>query len=271
LKLSLETDWGQVWAFGLRGDYANAWQSWERLREGLALVQLWPLIAGKRGEEEEVRIFASAYAANIDRATHNIEAVLARGLALGVDALMQQQDEYEAQWRAEHEAYQASPQYQVDLQAQREYEAREALEDEKYFAEYAASQDSEWHEDEPQVLEAPVPRHLPEEIWFFLVPAREGWEVPAVLCLGDWNACPPPHEHVALIHEWHQKYGAQFKGLSHDTMLFSVARPPQNDEEALLLGRQHLYFCPIESDEDVTPEKHAAWLLGRSGWFFWWD
>lgn len=48
-----------------------------------------------------------------------------------------------------------------------------------------------------------------EVVHILLVPAAAGWQVPAHLRWGGWNACPPPEYHVAALRGLGQRYGAE--------------------------------------------------------------
>lgn len=105
-----------------------------------------------------------------------------------------------------------------------------------------------------------------------LVPTRVGWEVPAYLRFGGWNACPQPEEHLALWRYWGERYGAEIVGISHDVVEATVSRPPTDRESALALAReQYLYCDDIVSQGCGSLNVLAALLLRRSTWYFWWD
>lgn len=112
---------------------------------------------------------------------------------------------------------------------------------------------------------------LPSNAWLALVPCREPWEVPAVLGYGDWNACPRPAEHVAVLREWNAKHGAVPLAMGSDTIELLV-RPIDLPAEAKRIAIEQFAYCPDIVDQGVgTVEALAASLLGASVWFFWWD
>jgi hypothetical protein len=105
-----------------------------------------------------------------------------------------------------------------------------------------------------------------------LVPTLNGWEAPAFLMLGSWNACPHPHHHVAIMKDWHKRYGAEVVGITHDIVEMFVARPPRNREQALALAREQYLYCDDIVRQGVgTLEVLAATLRGGKSWYFWWD
>lgn len=111
-----------------------------------------------------------------------------------------------------------------------------------------------------------------EGVHIALVSTRSGWEVPAHLRFGGFNACPQPHEHVALWHRWHDLYGAELVGISHDVVEALVSRPPNDREGGAQLAREQYAYCSdIVSQGCGTICELAALLINRSTWYFWWD
>jgi hypothetical protein len=105
-----------------------------------------------------------------------------------------------------------------------------------------------------------------------LVPTLHGWEAPAFLKFGSWNACPHPQHHVAILKDWHTRYGAEVVGITHDIVEMLVARPPRNREQALLLAREQYLYCEDIVDQGTrTLDALAATLRGGKSWYFWWD
>lgn len=94
--------------------------------------------------------------------------------------------------------------------------------------------------------------------------ARLGW--------GDWNACPAPPLHVALMRHWRERFGAEPVALSGDVVECVVARPPQAQDAALELARHQQAYCPdiVEQGTGTTARLGAA-LLAAPYWYFWWD
>lgn len=110
------------------------------------------------------------------------------------------------------------------------------------------------------------------EIVIALVPTSLSWEVPALLYFGGWNSCPLPEEHVCLMKHWHEAYGAEVVGITHDVVEMQVARPPVTPEAAMALAREQCVYCEDIVEQGVgMVENLAATLLNGTVWFFWWD
>lgn len=105
-----------------------------------------------------------------------------------------------------------------------------------------------------------------------LVPARGGWEVPALLA---WSGAERNHidgpEHLAILHFWHDVYGADLVALGLERMECLVARPPDDARSAFELAVQHYAYCPALMD-NLAPAigALAATLFGRH-WLFDWS
>jgi hypothetical protein len=105
-----------------------------------------------------------------------------------------------------------------------------------------------------------------------LVDTINSWEVPAYLSFGDWNACPPPQNHVALHQHWHERFGVEIVFAAHDTIMCRVARPPATETEAMALARDQMMYCEDIVTQGVdTIAALAGSLLDDPMWFFWWD
>ncbi|HYT91395.1 MAG TPA: DUF4253 domain-containing protein [Gemmataceae bacterium] len=105
-----------------------------------------------------------------------------------------------------------------------------------------------------------------------LVPTMNGWEVPAFLMFGSWNACPHPEHHVAIMKYWHEQYGAEVVGITHDIVEMLVARPPRSRTRALELAREQYLYCDDIVEQGMRDlDTLAATLRGGKVWYFWWD
>ncbi|HEX2517410.1 MAG TPA: DUF4253 domain-containing protein [Chloroflexota bacterium] len=112
---------------------------------------------------------------------------------------------------------------------------------------------------------------LPEVV-VALVPTTHSWEVAVHLRLGGWNEHPEPAVHVALHKAWHERYGAELVGATHDVIELRVLRPPQDREQALALAlEQYVYCADIVQQGSDTIEALAAGLVEAEVWYFWWD
>lgn len=100
-----------------------------------------------------------------------------------------------------------------------------------------------------------------------LVPCRVPWHVPAILNFGGWNECPSSAEHVAVLRDWHTRYGAEPLVIGYDTLVLRV-RPVSAPAEAKRVAIQHLAYDP---DIDMVDEETVGDVLGASVWSFWWD
>jgi hypothetical protein len=105
-----------------------------------------------------------------------------------------------------------------------------------------------------------------------LLPTANSWDAAAFLLFGSWNACPHAHHHVAIMKAWHERYGAEVVGITHDIVEMFVRRPPRSKARALELAREHYLYCDDIVDQGTqTIDKLAATLRGGTVWYFWWD
>lgn len=105
-----------------------------------------------------------------------------------------------------------------------------------------------------------------------LVPVESQWQVPAFLGLGDWNDCPAPEVHAAILRDWGDRFGAEVVGLSNDTLELRVARPPRRRSAARALAREQYLYCQDIVDQGIRSiEALAIALLRAPSWYFWWD
>jgi hypothetical protein len=105
-----------------------------------------------------------------------------------------------------------------------------------------------------------------------LVPAAGGWEVPALLA---WSGAEGSRkggaEHLAILHYWHEQYGADLVAMGLEQLELLVDRPPTDARGAFELAVQHYAYCPALMD-NLAPAigALAATLLGRH-WLFDWS
>lgn len=109
-------------------------------------------------------------------------------------------------------------------------------------------------------------------VWIGLFPTGVSCDIPAHLGFGDWNACPKPHEHVALLKHWAQRYGVELVSATSDVIELRASRRPTTQEEALALAREQFFYCSDIVDQGVGSIATLASLLMEGDyWYFWWD
>ncbi len=111
-----------------------------------------------------------------------------------------------------------------------------------------------------------------DRVHLALVPATDGWEVPALLA---WSGAERDEiggaEHLSVLQFWHESYGADLVALGMDQLECLVSRPPQDARAAFELAVQHYAYCP-ELMDNLVPAMGAlaATLFGRH-WLFDWS
>ncbi|MER7759829.1 DUF4253 domain-containing protein [Streptomyces sp. NPDC097619] len=94
-----------------------------------------------------------------------------------------------------------------------------------------------------------------------------GWEGP---CNHDNDTA----KHSAVVRDWEDRFGARVVAVGFDTLRLSVARPPVDEREALLVAAEHFAFCPDNIWQGGGPDGlsgYARELVGAEEWHFWWD
>lgn len=106
-----------------------------------------------------------------------------------------------------------------------------------------------------------------------LIQARHGWEVPGLLSWnGAVNADVDAAHHVAVLHHWQQRYGAELVTLATDQIELLVPRPPQNPVTVAQVAIELLGYCPDLAIQDADAvDSLAAEVVPRRTWSFWWD
>lgn len=116
-----------------------------------------------------------------------------------------------------------------------------------------------------------------ERLDYWLVPVKQAWMIPSYLNCPIWNDDIEAAEMSALFRRWERQHGAEFCLIDQNgSYCFTVARPPQTMEEALLLAREHAGFCDYSLDERISDPnlalvKLAQDLIGSRSWHFWFD
>ena len=109
-------------------------------------------------------------------------------------------------------------------------------------------------------------------VYVGLVPTLNSWEIPAYLRFGSWNACPRPELHVSALKYWHDIYGVEVVGISHDVIETLCTRLPARREDAESLAFEQYQYCPDIVDQGTgTLAKLAEGLQVSEKWYFWWD
>jgi len=125
---------------------------------------------------------------------------------------------------------------------------------------------------DPSVATDMVSGKFYDRVHILLIPTEFGWEVPAYLRWGDWNACPPAEYHVAALRSWHSDFAADLIGLNGDTINLRAASRPKTRESAMKLARDQYAYCPDIIDQGVgTISALAAALMASDWWYLWWD
>lgn len=110
------------------------------------------------------------------------------------------------------------------------------------------------------------------EVSILEIPTDKSYEVPAYLKWGNWNACPPPEVHVAVLRSWHERFGVEVVGISGDSMDLFVLRPPSTFGEAMKLALEEYTYCNDMIDQGAgTVSRRAAELMADPWWDLWWD
>jgi len=104
------------------------------------------------------------------------------------------------------------------------------------------------------------------------IPTDDWTTIPAHLRWGGWNEHPHPEFHVAAWRSWRDRYGAKLMGLTHETLIMHVEKPPRSRKEAYKLAEEQYLYCSDIVDQGVGSVTNlAAGLLNSKHWYFWWD
>lgn len=109
------------------------------------------------------------------------------------------------------------------------------------------------------------------QVTLALVPAAGGWEVPALLAwAGAETIGIDGPAHLAVLHLWHEVYGAELVSLGLDQLELLADRPPVDARGAFELAVQQYAYCPALMDNLVPAiGALAATLLGRHWYLDW--
>ncbi|WP_353940171.1 DUF4253 domain-containing protein [Streptomyces sp. HUAS MG91] len=94
-----------------------------------------------------------------------------------------------------------------------------------------------------------------------------GWDGPA-------NYDNDTAKFSAIVRDWERRFGARVVAVGIDTLHLSIAAPPTNTQDALLVAAEHFAFCPDNIWQGFHPCTLAAYaerIVGMNSWNFWWD
>lgn len=246
LELSLEkrydTHAGPVWGASLPGG-EEAVRQWEQLRALTEQTGYWPLLTGTRSlgpqDFEMLSTEGDISPQSVLAAAEQLDA--SAWFAARMDQLPGPDEEDDDEWAefAEEMGLPAPGDVQV--------------------ARFATPYDV--------LSQQPL-----EHVLLALVPTTQGWEAAAYLLFGGWNACPDPEEQVAIHKYWHARYGAEPVAITNDIVEMRVARPPIDDDAALVLAQEQFLYCDdIVYQGVMTLENLKLSVLKAPIWYFWWD
>ncbi|MFF2077942.1 DUF4253 domain-containing protein [Kitasatospora sp. NPDC058162] len=106
-----------------------------------------------------------------------------------------------------------------------------------------------------------------------LVRADGGAQALAACGWNGTNGHGDSGEIAAVLHSWQDRFGARLVEVGSASLELSVAAPPTNREEALLVAAEHIAFCPdnVFQGEEESLAGYAEELVGAGSWGFWWD
>jgi hypothetical protein len=240
----------------------DAISTWEQLREAVSNTRHWPVLMGT---DEDLEILAD----NLEWARRRSPAkILKQAQEADVEELLA-----ECQRAVVENVREALEEFREDGDSETEAEFERMLVE----GPFQGMPRGTWPAGKPARDDFTIPYDIMtdevhEHVHIGLLPTENGWEAPGYLKLGGWNACPHPHYHVAIMHSWHERYGAEVVGITPDVVELRVARPPRKRADALALAREQYLYCGDIVDQGTeTLDSLAAELLGATAWYFWWD
>jgi hypothetical protein len=118
-----------------------------------------------------------------------------------------------------------------------------------------------------------LPPGEPDPVLVALVPARNGWQLLAVLGYGDREYFPPAAEHSAILRHWHDRYGAELVCMTGTTAEMALTRPPRTRPDALAFAWEDASYCQnshaVYAVDDLA--GLAASLIDAEVVVAWWD
>lgn len=146
------------------------------------------------------------------------------------------------------------------------------------------SEADEWRDEfDPERLArsvSPVPKKADpwsdfRPSWLCLVETSRGYHVPGLLpdrARGrNWDGPGGrpmlASDHVAFLHTWYDRFGAELLYLSGSVLILDVARPPQEPLAVAEAAIEQYVYAPDETD---APQLANRQVRGGT-WRFWWD
>ena len=252
---------GRDWVHRLTVHGSEAVPTWKQLRKLVSHTSHWPVLLGT---DFDLEILAETLE---DQKDQSAAKIMQRAEKVDPTALF---DDW--QKTAMENCREAAVEFGSGGKLDEKFERQPAQE-----APFQALPRGDWPEyaepsDEFSIPYDVLTRKPQKSVHIGLVPTVTGWEAPAFLKFGSWNACPHPEHHVAVMKYWHSQYGTEVVGITHDIVEMLVARPPRSRKKALELAREQYLYCEDIVDQGTeTIDNLAATLLNGKTWYFWWD
>ncbi len=114
---------------------------------------------------------------------------------------------------------------------------------------------------------------LTEEVLLVRIPVEEPWKILGWFPFRYGEGRPEHAVLLAIAKHWYKTYGAVPAVVGVDEIEFYVARPVQDEQQALQLAREQYVFCSAvtEQGKNTTIGMLAQALLHSTVWYFWWD
>ncbi|MGC9665509.1 DUF4253 domain-containing protein [Planosporangium sp. 12N6] len=115
--------------------------------------------------------------------------------------------------------------------------------------------------------------------WLCLVPARAGYELPALLGaphVNDWYASKEHDrltvtDHVGVLRSWQQRFGADVRYLGVVALGLVVATPPTDPHDVARVAVEQFAYCDDLDQFVGEPHRVAQHQVPTHRWYFWWD
>jgi hypothetical protein len=115
--------------------------------------------------------------------------------------------------------------------------------------------------------------------WLCLVPARAGFELPALLSTpraNDWQASRAhdrltQEDHVGVLRSWHERFGAEVRYLDAVALGLVVAKPLTGRGEVARVAVEQYAYCDDLDQFIGEPHRVAQLQVPNTHWYFWWD